>query len=289
MRRENLCGAQAAKWVRSRYAGIRSPSRVGLGLGWFCVFLRLRSKNTHRGRGRAPHAARPPTTHVAQAPGQVWCWDMTYLPAVVAGRWFYLILALYSRKIVGFEVHDRDDADHAALLVKRAALAEGIHAMARKPVLHGDNGATLKATTVLAMLHWLGIKPAYLRPRVCDDNAFAESLLCAAKYCAEFPATGFADLDSARQWAAAFVRRTNHDHRLGGIRYVSPAQRHAGGDHAFLQQRHALYCHACKRHPRRWFGNTRNWTPVGSVTLNPDRDTVVNAASAYSDKQPMAA
>jgi len=29
-------------------------------------------------------------------------------------------------------------------------------------VLHGDNGATLKATTVLAMLHWLGIKPSIL-------------------------------------------------------------------------------------------------------------------------------
>ena len=32
------------------------------------------------------------------------------------------------------------------------ALAEGIHAKSVRPVLHGDNGATLKATTVLAML-----------------------------------------------------------------------------------------------------------------------------------------
>jgi hypothetical protein len=37
-------------------------------------------------------------------------------------------------------------------------------------VLHGDNGATLKATTVLAMLHWLGIKPSYSRPRVSDET-----------------------------------------------------------------------------------------------------------------------
>jgi len=37
---------------------------------------------------------------------------MTYLPADVAGRWFYmyLILDVFSRKIVGFEVHDTDDS-----------------------------------------------------------------------------------------------------------------------------------------------------------------------------------
>ena len=90
---------------------------------------------------------------------------MTFLPATVTGRWFYLylILDLYSRKIVGCEVHDSDAAEHAAHLVRRTAFAEGIAASETRPVLHGDNGATLKATTVLAMLHWLGIKPSYSR------------------------------------------------------------------------------------------------------------------------------
>lgn len=65
---------------------------------------------------------------------------------------------------MGWEVHDSDDSVHAAQLVRRTALAEGIAAQPRRPVLHGDNGATLKATTVLAMLHWLGMKPSYSRP-----------------------------------------------------------------------------------------------------------------------------
>ena len=100
---------------------------------------------------------------------------MSYLPAVVTGRWFhlYLILDLYSRKIVGAEVHESDDANHAVHLVRRTALAEDIAAFTDKPVLHGDNGSTLKATTVLAMLNWLGVKPSYSRPRVSDDNAYA--------------------------------------------------------------------------------------------------------------------
>lgn len=81
---------------------------------------------------------------MATAPRQLWCWDRTYLPTEVQGRWFhlYLVLDVFSRKVVGFEVHDSDASTQAALLLKRTALSEGIHAMRARPVLHGDNGAT---------------------------------------------------------------------------------------------------------------------------------------------------
>jgi len=256
----------------------------------FSRVLRAQGQTAHRGRAKAPRTVRPPTTHIATAPRQVWCWDMTYLPAQVLGRWFhlYLILDLYSRKIVGWEVHDTDHSDHAVHLVRRTALAEGIASQETKPVLHGDNGSTLKATTVLAMLNWLGVKPSYSRPRVSDDNAYAESLFRTAKYRPEFPAKGFADLDAARAWAASFVQWYNVDHRHSGIRYVAPAQRHAGDDHAILAARHALYTQARELSPARWSGRTRNWTPIGAVTLNPERDSVV-ATQMAADRQPLAA
>jgi putative transposase len=242
--------------------------------------LRAHGQMNRRGRARPPRRSRPPTTHVATRPGDVWCWDVTFLPATVQGRWFYLylILDLYSRKIVGFEVHDNDSADHAAHLARRTALAEAVHAMPVKPILHGDNGATLKATTVLAMLHWLGIEPSYSRPRVSDDNPFAEALFRTAKYRPEFPAKGFTELDAARRWAARFVHWYNNVHRHGGIGYVTPAQRHAGDDRALLAARHELYQQAWQSNPRRWSGPTRDWTPVAAVTLNPERDTIVRAA-----------
>ena len=257
----------------------------------FSRVLKADGQMTHRGRAKAPKAVRPPTTHVATVPRQVWCWDMTYLPAQVQGRWFYLylILDLYSRKIVGWEVHEADNADHAAHLVRRTALAEGIAALGAKPVLHGDNGSTLKATTALAMLNWLGIKPSYSRPRVSDDNAYAESLFRTAKYRPEFPIKGFANLDQARAWAADFVHWYNLDHRHSGIRYVSPAQRHAGEDPAILAARHALYLQARERNPARWSGDTRNWAPVGAVTLNPERDSVIKTHLAGQNTQPLAA
>ena len=257
----------------------------------FTRVLRAQGQTARRGRAKAPKAVRPPTTHIAAAPRQVWCWDMTYLPAQVLGRWFhlYLILDLYSRKIVGWEVHDTDDSDHAAHLVRRTALAESIATLDSKPVLHGDNGSTLKATTVLAMLNWLGVKPSYSRPRVSDDNAYAEALFRTAKYRPEFPAKGFADLDAARTWAAGFVRWYNHDHRHSGIRYVSPAQRHAGEDLPILAARYDLYMRARALNPARWSGSTRNWSPIGPVTLNPERDSIVQTHSGASEIQPLAA
>lgn len=238
--------------------------------------LRASGQSEHRGRAKPPEKRRMPTTHTATAPSQVWCWDVTWLPSTVGGRWFYLylILDLYSRKIVAHEVHEVDNAEHATALVKRAALAEGIQAAVRKPVLHGDNGASLKSTSVLAMLQWLQIAPSYSRPRVSDDNAYVESLFRTAKYRPGFPSRGFADLAAARQWATRFVDWYNGEHRHSGVRFVTPQQRHAGEDRRILRERDTVYAAARARNPRRWSRKTRNWTPIGKVTLNPERDSL---------------
>ena len=257
----------------------------------FSRVLRAHGQTRHRGRAKAPRRVRPPTTHIATGPRQVWTWDMTFLPTQVLGVWcyMYLILDVCSRKIVGFEVHESDDSEHAVELLRRTALAEGLHSMAQKPVLHGDNGSTLKATTVLAMMYWLGLKASYSRPRVSDDNAFVESLFRTAKYRPEFPAKGFADLQAARLWARSFVHWYNSDHKHSGIRYVSPTQRHAGEDPDILAARHALYVQAKAAHPRRWARHTRNWNPITVVTLNPERDSVIIAAENAAHKTQAAA
>ena len=191
---------------------------------------------------------------------------MTYLPAEVVGQWFYLylILDLYSRKIVGWEVHERDDANHAAHLVRRTALGEGIATLADKPVLHGDNGSTLKATTVLAMLNWLGVKPSYSRPRVSDDNAYAESLFRTAKYRPEFPARGFAEPRS----------RTGLGERLRAlVQLRPPSQRHP------LRQPGAAPCRRRSRDPR----GSPCLVPRGSPT--PPRPLVRQHAGLDADRR----
>jgi putative transposase len=66
----------------------------------FSRVLRAHGQTRHRGRAKAPRRVRPPTTHVATGPRQVWTWDMSFLPTQVLGVWcyFYLILDVYSRK-----------------------------------------------------------------------------------------------------------------------------------------------------------------------------------------------
>ncbi len=247
----------------------------------FYRVLREAKQLRHRGRAQAPTAAaKPPTTHVATGPRQVWCWGMTYLPTHVIGQGFflYLILDLYSRKIVGFTVEVTDNSDHATHLVKRTALAEGIHRLATKPVLHGDNGSTLKATRVLAMRYWLGVKPSYSRPRVSNDNAYSESLFRTAKVRPEFPARGFATIDDARLWTREFVR---------WYRNRTPAQwsppRHPGAascgrrPSALLASRHTLY-QAARQHPP-GAGAER---PATGRPLAPSRSTPNSRLSSVS-------
>ena len=254
----------------------------------FYRLMRKHGQNQHRGRAQAPRPTRAPSTHVASAPKQLWCWDVTYLPSQVKGQFFYLyvILDVFSRKIVSWEVHANDSAEHATELLKRTALSENLAACARKPVLHGDNGATLKATTVLAMLRWLGMTPSYSRPRVSDDNAYAESVFRTAKYRPEFPQHGMPDLVQARLWASRFAHWYNEEHLHSGIGWVTPSARHAGRDKALLEGRRAVYAQAQARHPQRWARQVRAWKHQAVVTLNPERDSVVEADQQISISSP---
>ena len=121
-----------------------------------------------------------------------------------------------------------------------------------------------------------------------------EALFKTAKYRPEFPVGGVASLDEARQWGYRFVAWYNDEHRHSRIGYVTPSQRHCGQDvdilHVdILQARHRLYQTARSRTPSHWSGHTRNWQPITTVTLNPERDGVVQAAINLHDSGQVAA
>jgi putative transposase len=238
----------------------------------FYRILREVDEQHPRGRARAPRPPTPPPSHCARGPCEVWSWDITWLPGPVRGLFFYLylILDVYSRKIVGWEVHERESAEYGAQVVRRAMLAEGC--IGKTLVLHADNGSPQKGSTLRATLEALGIEPSYSRPRGSDDNAYSEALFRTCKYRPEYPHAGFASLEAAREWTLAFVRWYNHEHRHSGIRYVTPVERHAGDDRAILAARDQLYRAAKERHPERWTGSTRHWEPQREVWLNPVKE-----------------
>jgi putative transposase len=221
-----------------------------------------------RGRSRAPRRTEP-TRHVAHGSNEVWCWDVTYLPSRVRGLYFYLyaVIDLYSRKLVAWEIHDRENGDEAAALIERASWRE--HLRGRPLVLHADNGSAQKAYTLKAKLEALGITPSHSRPGVSDDNAHIEAWFRTCKYTPGYPATGFETIESARAWTHRFVTWYNTEHRHSALAFVTPEQRHRGDDRAILVQRRQVYAAARERHPLRWKRQTRPWTSPGQVWLNP--------------------
>ncbi len=184
----------------------------------------------------------------------------------------YLVMDIYSRKIVGWEIHENETAEHASVLIRKTCLAEGIRE--KGLVLHSDNGSPMKGATMLATLQRLGMIPSFSRPSVSDDNPYSESLFKTLKYTPAYPAKPFESLEAARGWVLTFVRWYNEKHRHSSIRFVAPAERHSGKDRDILTKRKALYAAAKERHPERWSRKTRNWMPIDEVWLNPENLTV---------------
>lgn len=228
----------------------------------------------HRGRAKAP-VRRPPRAHVATGPNELWSWDITYLRTPVRGVYVYLYLMLdvWSRKVVGWAVNDVESAECAAALFVAICRAERLDPMGI--VLHADNGGPMKGATMVATLERLGVLASFSRPGVSNDNAYSEALFRTLKYRPAYPRQPFADLVAARAWVEAFVNWYNTQHLHSAIRFVTPADRHAGRDIALLLRRRAVYARARTRTPERWSGKTRDWTPIHAVRLNPEPDVVI--------------
>ena len=238
----------------------------------FYRILRTHGLQHHRGRAKPPRHNKPPTSFQASGPCEVWTWDITWLPGPIAGMFFYLylIVDIFSRKIVGWEVYEREAADLAAVVVQKAVLAEKCH---QNPlVLHADNGSPMKGATMKVTLEKLGITASYSRPRVSNDNPFSEALFRTCKYRPEWPSKGFATLVDAQIWVQAFVAWYNDEHQHSAIRFVTPNARHTGIERNKLQNRAKVYEEARAKNPERWSGKTRNWQPIGSVWLNPEKE-----------------
>lgn len=232
--------------------------------------LRAAGQQKHRSATRPPTKRHRPQALHATGPNRVWSADITWLPTTVRGLYFKLcmVMDVFSRKIVGYAVHEDENADLTAAVVASACQSEAVER--GQLTLHTDNGGAVKGATVLATLQRLGVASSFSRPAVSNDNPYSEALFRTAKYSAAHPTRYFETLEDARRWAAAFVHWYNTGHRHSAIRFVTPDERHSGREKAILAERREVYAAARHRHPERFPNGTRNWTPIASVTLNPD-------------------
>lgn len=236
--------------------------------------LRDRDQLQHRGRASASQTRTVPRSR-ASGPNELWSWDISYLPGPVQGMFYflYLVLDVYSRKIVAHEVHAEESGELAARLIEQACARERI----RTPlVLHQDNGSPMKASTFVAKLDELGIRRSYSRPGVSDDNPYSESLFRTVKYRPAYPGA-FATIEEARTWMLRFVRWYNTEHKHRNLKFVSPVERHAGEDAAIFARRRALYEQARALRPERWSRDIRDWSLPSEVWLNRPAEDAASA------------
>lgn len=230
--------------------------------------MREAKMQNHRGRSKKPER-KTPESFLATIPNQVWTWDITWIKGPIQGIFYrlYMIIDIFSRKIVGWEIWETEEAKYAEELVKKAVISEQIQG---KPlVLHSDNGSPMKAATFQTLLEKLGIQSSYSRPRVSNDNPYSEAMFRTLKYRPGFPYKGFETLEAARKWSLSFVHWYNCVHLHSGINFVTPEQCHAGNHIDVLNKRKEVYELAKQKHPECWSRSTRDWSAHESVALNP--------------------
>ena len=241
----------------------------------FYRVLRDHDQVHRRGRARLPQEPRQIPRLRATGANQGWSWDITYLPTSVRGIWLYLYLVIdvWSRKVVAWELDEHEDPAIAADLVSRACLRERISKGRKQPlVLHADNGNAMRAATLESRLEELGVLRSFSRPRVSNDNPYSESLFRTLKYRPDYPRKPFSSKGQACEWVAAFVDWYNHRHRHSGIKFVTPQQRHDGQATEICRHRSVVYEQARQSHQRRWSRSTRCWRQPEVVWINQPLD-----------------
>ena len=237
----------------------------------FYRVLKAENLLKHRSKSR-PRARKRPKDLIARNPNEVWSWDISYMKSPVKGMYYFLYLTMdvFSRMIVGWVVEEVESADHAAHLISQACSSQNI--TEDQLTLHSDNGGPMKGATMLATLQKLHVMPSFSRPSVSNDNPFSESLFKTLKYRPSYPDGAFASIEEARTWVTKFVTWYNSEHLHSGIRFVTPQQRHEGRDAKILSNRHEVYTKAKLANPQRWSRQTRNWSVIEKVLLNPGKE-----------------
>lgn len=220
---------------------------------------------TRRGSTRPPREA--PVLE-ATGPGQVWSWDITDMRSPWRGIAFkaYSIIDIYSRKLVGHRVEDREVDDLAVEMFRDAIAREGI-----PDGVHADSGPAMRSTALKDYLRGLGVTQTHNRPRVSNDNPYSESEFRTMKYRPNYPGT-FDDLDQARAFMTWYVPWYNAEHKHSGIALFSPNEVHDGTWRRAWARRDQTQQAYYQQHPERFRRRPTTPLPAGLVGINLPKD-----------------
>jgi transposase InsO family protein len=270
-----------------RFAG-KSPSQAWAVLldegRYYCsirtMYRVLASRDEVRERrAQASHPPRVRPELVADGPDRVWTWDITKLKSQWRGLYFdlYVMLDIFSRKVMRWEVHATENGDLAKKFIENAIMANG---GARPDYIHADNGTSMTSKPVSQLLCDLNITDSHSRPHVSNDNPYSESAFKTLKYCPVFPGN-FTSLDEARVFCSLFFSYYNGEHRHSGIGLNTPQSVHDGTWREIRERRQQVLDAAFAARPDRFRGR-RPLAPElpARVWINQPRPTIQSQETA---------
>ncbi len=238
----------------------RSPAHIVAALldagTWLCserTMYRILTKwgEVKERRNLLRHPRRAVPRLRATGPNQVWTWDTTRVRGVGKGKWYYLyvLLDLYSRKVVGWTFSRRLRAVIAAHLLEQTLLREGI--LPETLTIHNDRGSEFVAKDIVNLMESLDLIRSLSRPRTSNDNAYSESAFKTLKYDPRYPGF-FWSFEPAWAYFEEFFNWYNQEHRHSGIAYLTPNVVHAGQGAETLVRRAKVKQAAFERTPDRF-------------------------------------
>lgn len=220
-------------------------------------------------RAQARHPAYEKPKLVATAPNQVWSWDTTKLPGPTKGTYFtlYVILDIFSRYIVGWQVAARESAAVAQELIKACCKQQGVKR--DQLTIHADRGSPMIAKSTALLYVDLGIAKSHSRPHTSNDNPYSESNFRTMKYRPEMPEQ-LGSLEHARQVVRALVDWYNDEHYHVGLALLHPVDVHYGRAEAIVAARQVVLDQAHREHPERFVrGRPVQKQPPATAWINP--------------------
>lgn len=198
---------------------------------------------------RHPEYQRPEL--LATGPNQLWSWDITKLKGPHTWSYFhlYVVLDVYSRKVVGWMVAARESATLAVELIRQCCQRESIRP--DQLTVHADRGPSMRSKPVAFLLADLGVTKTHSRPYTSTDNPYSESQFKTLKYQPDFPER-FGSIQDARAFLERYFDWYNNEHRHSEIGLVTPAERHSGTDKIVYGKRQATLAAFYNTHPERF-------------------------------------
>jgi putative transposase len=206
---------------------------------------------------------------LAEGPNQVWSWDISKLMGPEKWTYFYLyvIIDIFSRRVVGWCVADAESAALFKPLFQDAAAKHAV--LPGQLTLHADRGPSMKAKATALLLADLGVTKSHSRPYTSNDNPFSESHFKTMKYQPQFPKR-FGSIQDANAFCRHFFDWYNRDHHHLGIGLMTPDQVHYGQADEVHAARQTILDHAFQANPDR-FVNKKPQPPQKptAVWINP--------------------